>query len=133
MAHVSDADIAAVMHTRFKDSFYRFYQTMCDSWRERFVPDSFFLPVVSGRPILMLEGGRDPATPPRHAQSLLPTLPKARLVISPYLGHGISGAGCAPDLIEQFIRSADATALKAECLENMPAAPFFMPPVAKSE
>jgi pimeloyl-ACP methyl ester carboxylesterase len=133
MAHVSEADIAAVMHTRFKDSFYRFYQTMCDSWRERFVPDSFFQPLVSDRPILMLEGGRDPATPPRHAMSLLPTLSKARLIISPYLGHGISSTGCAPDLIEQFIRNADATALKAQCLESMPAAPFFMPPVAKTE
>ncbi len=133
MAHVSEADIAAVMQTRFKDSFYRFYQSMCDSWRARFVPDSFFAPLVSDRPILMLEGGRDPATPPRHAQSLLPTLSKARLIISPNLGHGISTVGCAPDLIDQFIRSANASTLNAQCLENLPAAPFFVPLVAKFE
>ena len=131
MANVKEADIAAVMKTRFQDSFYRFYENMCNSWRARFVPDSFFQPLVSDRPILMLEGGRDPATPPRHAKRLLPTLPHARLIIAPYLGHGISSVGCAPDLIDQFIRSADATVLKAQCLENMPAAPFFMPPVAK--
>ncbi len=133
MAHVSDADLAAVMHTRFKDSFYTFYQRMCDSWRARFVPDAFFAPLVSDRPILMLEGGRDPATPARHAQSLLPTLSKARLIISPNLGHGISSAGCAPDLIDQFIRTTDASRLDARCLEGLPATPFFVPPVAKFE
>ena len=131
MAHVTDSDIAAVMHTRFKDSFYKFYQSMCDRWRARLVPDAFFEPLVSDRPILMLAGGRDPATPPRHAQSLLPTLSKARLIIAPYAGHGISSIGCAPDLIDQFIRSANASLLKADCLEHMPATPFFMPPVAK--
>jgi pimeloyl-ACP methyl ester carboxylesterase len=132
MAHVHREALASLSTARFKDTFYRLYQSMCERWKTRPVKDDFFSPLHSDRPILMLDGGRDPATPPRHAQALLSTLSNARLVVAKNLGHGLSSVGCAPDLIDQFIRTADPRALDTGCLENIPATPFFLPLKARS-
>jgi pimeloyl-ACP methyl ester carboxylesterase len=131
MSGVSPAMIDATLQTRFQDSFYRFYQRMCHDWPTRFVEPVFFTDVKANAPVLILAGGRDPATPPRHARPLLAGLPNAKLIVAKNLGHGISLAACAPDLIDQFIREASAKNLDGSCLENLPAPPFFVPPLAK--
>jgi len=43
------------------------------------------------------------------------------------LGHGVSLHGCAPRLIEAFIKKADARALDGKCLERIPRPLFVMP------
>ena len=77
--------------------------------------------------MLILSGGLDPATPPRHGAALAERLGRARHVIAPYLGHGVSAQACAPRLITQFVRSADVDALDPSCLEKLPAPSFFEP------
>ena len=77
--------------------------------------------------MLVLSGGLDPATPPRHGAAVAERLGNARHVVSPYLGHGLSGQACAPRLITRFVREGDFVNLDADCLEKLPAASFFEP------
>ena len=78
-------------------------------------------------PALILSGGIDPATPPRHGAQVAATLPNARHFIAPQLGHGVSLHGCAPRLIETFVRKASAAELDGKCLERIPRPLFVLP------
>ncbi len=113
--------------TRFGPVFADLYADACTSVATRPVPAEFYQVPRSEVPVLVLSGGLDPATPPRHGASVAERLGNARHVVSPYFGHGVSGQACAPRLITQFIRSASFSSLDTECLEKLPAAAFFEP------
>ena len=78
-------------------------------------------------PALILSGGIDPATPPRHGDAVAAALPNSRHFVAPQLGHGVSLHGCAPRLIEAFIRAGDARGLDGSCLERIPRPLFVLP------
>jgi pimeloyl-ACP methyl ester carboxylesterase len=99
----------------------------CRIWPKGPVPADYYEPVRSDVPALLLSGGIDPATPPRHGTQVAATLPNSRHLVAPHLGHGVSLHGCAPRLIEKFIRGADARALDGACLERIPRPLFVMP------
>jgi len=113
--------------TRFGTVFADLYAEACASVATRPVPAGFHQVPRSEVPVLVLSGGLDPATPPRHGTSVAERLGHARHVVSPYLGHGLSGQACAPRLITQFVRTADVRTLEVGCLEKLPAAAFFEP------
>jgi pimeloyl-ACP methyl ester carboxylesterase len=96
------------------------------------VPEAFYTVGASATPVLLLSGGIDPATPPRHAQRVADALgAKARHVIIPNAGHGQLGSGCVPDLLFRFIAADDeaqALALDAACATSIPRPPAFVPP-----
>jgi pimeloyl-ACP methyl ester carboxylesterase len=127
MSIITKEELATVAPTRFGRSFYDEYQRLCALWPSRPAPASFFAQPRSDVPILMLAGGLDPATPPRHAQRVAAHLTHAQLLIAPELGHGVSTQGCAPDLIEKFVRHPDAGELDGTCLRSIPRPPFFEP------
>jgi pimeloyl-ACP methyl ester carboxylesterase len=91
------------------------------------VPDAFYDIGRVDVPVLVLSGGLDPATPPRHGATVAERLGRARHVVATNLGHGISGQSCAPRLITRFIRDGDFRDLDFACLEQLPAARFFAP------
>jgi pimeloyl-ACP methyl ester carboxylesterase len=99
----------------------------CRIWPKGPVPPDFYEPVRSDVAALLLSGGIDPATPPRHAIEVARTLPNARHLVAPQLGHGVSLHGCAPRLIETFIRKGTADGLDASCLERIPRPLFVVP------
>lgn len=103
----------------------------CRIWPRGKLPGDFYEPVVSDVPALVLSGGIDPATPPRHGEAVVKSLRNARHVVAPHIGHGVSLRGCAPRLVESFIRTADAKGLDASCLERIPR-PLFMLPLGVS-
>ena len=103
----------------------------CRLWPRGKLPADFYEPVVSDVPVLVLSGGIDPATPPRHGEAVVKSLANARHLVAPHIGHGVSLRGCAPRLIESFIRKADAKGLDAACLERIPR-PLFMLPLGVS-
>ena len=78
-------------------------------------------------PVLILSGGIDPATPPRHGDEVARTLSHARHFVAPHLGHGVSLHGCAPRLIESFVRKGNADGLDGKCLERIPRPLFLLP------
>src|SRR5439155_7780505 len=99
----------------------------CRVWPRGSVPADFYDPVRSNVPVLLLSGGIDPATPPRHAEEVAKTLANARHFIAPQVGHGVSLHGCGPRLVEKFFRAGDAKSLDGKCLERIPRPLFVLP------
>ena len=79
--------------------------------------------------MLLLSGGIDPATPPRHAARVAKALgPMARDVVVANAGHGVLGVGCVRDVVFRFIDAADdrdALAVDAGCVASVPRPPAF--------
>jgi pimeloyl-ACP methyl ester carboxylesterase len=128
---ITPEDLAAASRGFFGRALVDDFLRACRHWPRAEVPADFYEPVRSTAPVLILSGGIDPATPPRHAEAVLPGLPNARHAVAPHLSHGVSGHGCAPRLIEKFIRSADARSLDVSCLARIPR-PLFLLPVGTS-
>jgi len=118
---------ARVAATRFGGAFLDVYEQACRNVPARPVPPAFYEIPASKAPVLVLSGGLDPATPPRHGARVAERLGNARHVVSPYLGHIVSTNGCAPTQIGRFIRDAAFDRLDTGCLTRLPAATFFVP------
>jgi pimeloyl-ACP methyl ester carboxylesterase len=118
---------AATAKTRFGSTFADVYNDACSAIATRPVPDAFYQVPRSEVPVLVLSGGLDPATPPRHGAAVAQRLGNARHVEAPFLGHGVSAQACAARLITRFVRSASFTELDTDCLEKLPASTFFEP------
>jgi len=103
----------------------------CRHWPRAELPADYYQPVRSEVPVLILSGGIDPATPPRHGAAVAATLPNARHAVAANLSHGVSTHGCAPRLIEKFVRSGEAKSLDVACLDRIPR-PLFVLPVGAS-
>lgn len=118
---------AGAGNTRFGTTFAELYAEACAKVATRPVPPEFYQVLRTDVPVLILSGGLDPATPPRHGAAIAQRLGNARHIVAPFLGHGVSAQACAPRLIAQFVRTADAAALDPACLEKLPAPSFFEP------
>jgi pimeloyl-ACP methyl ester carboxylesterase len=127
---ISEADLAGLSKSFFGRALVDHFVGACRIWPRGEVPPDYYEPVRSTAPVLILSGGSDPATPPRHGEQVAAALPNARHIVAPHLGHGVSMHGCAPKLIEQFVRAGNAAVLDARCLERIPR-PLFVRPLAK--
>ncbi len=112
------------------------YEQACAGWPRAAVPEAFYKVGTAATPVLLLAGGLDPATPPRHAKRVADALgAQARLVLVPHAGHGLLGSGCVPDLLYRFIDARDeaqALAIDAACITGIPRPPAFVPPVPEA-
>ena len=124
---ITREDLAAVSSSFFGPTLVDDFIRACRWWPRGEVPADFYEPVRSDVPALILSGGIDPATPPRHGEKVAATLPNARHLVAPHVGHGVSLHGCAPRLIESFIRAGSAKQLDARCLERIPRPLFVLP------
>ena len=124
---ITAADLAAASRSLFGRALVDDFIRACRLWPRGRVPDDFYQPVRADTPVLILSGGIDPATPPRHGELVAADLPNSRHLVAPQLGHGVSGRGCAPRLIESFIRKGDAKSLDGRCLERIPRPMFLLP------
>jgi pimeloyl-ACP methyl ester carboxylesterase len=97
----------------------------CDSWPAAQLPASYFEPVVSDVPTLLLSGNLDPVTPPSWGELVAAGLSRSRHVIVPGAGHGTTPIGCVPELITEFIEHRDAAALDTACVERLVRPAFF--------
>lgn len=107
------------------------YTQVCADWPRGDVPADFYKTTASPSPVLMLSGGIDPVTPPRHAERLTPLLGKqVQHVVVPNSGHGVMGLACVRDIIFKFIDTPeDAAALPqdAACAIRVPRPGVFVP------
>ena len=110
------------------------YRSLCPDWpRAPVLPEPLRPSAV---PVLMLSGGVDPVTPPRHAARAAEALgDKVRHLVAPQHGHGVLGTGCARPLLQRFLEAEDEAealgpALKqaTHCLAAMPRPPVYLPP-----
>jgi pimeloyl-ACP methyl ester carboxylesterase len=115
----------------FGTTFSRLYEEVCATWPRGAVPASFYTLAKSDSPVLVLSGGIDPVTPPRHGERVARALgPLARHVVVANAGHGVMSIGCMRDVVFRFIDAAsdrDATTVDAECAAHVPRPPAFEP------
>ena len=128
LPRVDAAAAAAAAATRFGTGILQMYRRVCGAVPVRPVPEGFFTVPRATAPVLLLSGGLDPATPPRHAEAVERALPNARHLVAANLGHGVSMQGCAPELVQRFIRQANFDGIDGACLQRLPPPRFFAPP-----
>jgi pimeloyl-ACP methyl ester carboxylesterase len=133
LPRVDAAARAAVAATRFGASFIRVYDEACAAVPTREVPAAFYRLSDADAPVLILSGGADPATPPRHGERVARELKRATHVVAPNLAHGVSMHGCGPELVAGFIRQAGTAGLDLDCLSKLPAPKFFAPPTGEAK
>jgi pimeloyl-ACP methyl ester carboxylesterase len=108
-----------------------FYQAACQNWPRGEVPAGFDHISKSPAPVLLMSGGADPATPPRHGARVAQALgAKALHLVVPNWGHGVMSAGCMRDVVFRFVDAAnDAAALQtpSACAKHIPSPPFSTP------
>ncbi len=121
----------------YGDSFAEQYRRICADWPRGTVPPAFYSVPVAKVPVLLLSGGADPVTPPRHGQRVAQALgAQARHVVVPQAGHGVMALPCMRDVLFRFIdaaEGADALKVDADCARNIPRPPAFQPVTAASE
>jgi pimeloyl-ACP methyl ester carboxylesterase len=114
----------------FGDAFARTYERLCSAWPRGAVPAAFYTLPKAQTPVLMLSGGIDPATPPRHAERAGRALgAMARHVVVANAGHGVMAIGCMRDVVYRFIdavEDSDALAVDAGCAARVPRPPAFV-------
>lgn len=72
------------------------------------LPDSSDAPVVSDLPVLLVNGGLDPATDPAYGPMVGASLPKSQNIVFPGAGHGQFQDPCAVAIVAAF--AADPSA-----------------------
>lgn len=116
----------------FGDDVARLYAQVCSFWPRGAVPAAFYTMPPAKSPVLVLAGGIDPVTPPRHAEHAATALgAKARLIVVPNAGHNVTPVGCMRDVVYRFFEARDdaqALAVDATCALNVPRPMFYVPP-----
>jgi pimeloyl-ACP methyl ester carboxylesterase len=113
------------------DRFAALYRDVCAAWPRGEVPAAFYTMPPAPAPVLVLSGGLDPVTPPRHGERTAQALgAQARHVVVPNAGHGVMSIGCTRDVLFRFIDAVDpkdALAVDTACVESIPRPPAFQP------
>jgi pimeloyl-ACP methyl ester carboxylesterase len=117
---------AASANTFLGDTMFRTRMKPCDFWPVANVPEEYYKPVVSNKPVLILSGEFDPVTPPSWGEQVALHLSNSRHIVVPGTGHGASTAGCVPKLIAQFFDEASTARLDTACVAKLHRPPFFV-------
>jgi pimeloyl-ACP methyl ester carboxylesterase len=86
------------------------------------VPADIGQRVRSAVPVLLLNGGADPAEPPGNVANARRELPNGLTAILPGQGHGQLGLGCVDTLIARFIAAGTARPGYSVCTAGAAAA-----------
>jgi pimeloyl-ACP methyl ester carboxylesterase len=100
----------------------------CAMWPRGKVDPSYYAPIVSDVPALVLSGELDPVTPPGWGESVARHLTNARHITMPATGHGVIGTPCGARLIQDFIERGSAADLDTSCVTSVRRPPFFLSP-----
>ena len=112
-----------------------FYTQACQNWPRGAVPSDFYTVLAAPSPVLVLSGGADPATPPRHGERVARALgathaARVQHVVVPQAGHGVATVGCMNDVLFRFIdavQDRDALPQDASCALKIPRPTVFVP------
>ena len=128
-ARVTPEDLAREgANTVFGGYLLRGQVLACEMWPKGRVDASYYEPVASDVPTLILSGDVDPVTPPGWGDSVAKHLRNARHIVVPATGHGVVATACGQRLIQQFIDRANASELDTECVNQARRPPFFLTP-----
>jgi pimeloyl-ACP methyl ester carboxylesterase len=118
----------------FGDGMARLYRDVCAQWPRGAVPADFYAISPAPAATLVLSGGADPVTPPRHGERSAAALgANARHVVVAQAGHGVMSLPCMRDVLYRFIDApTDAAALQvsADCAAAVPRPGAHLPLLA---
>ena len=100
----------------------------CDFWPRGKVDASFYEPVQSNIPTLVMSGELDPVTPPTWGEQVARTLPNSQHVVMPGTGHTPGGSGCGQRIMYNFIDAGTTQGLDTTCTARVKRPPFFVSP-----
>ena len=106
----------------------RLQQDVCEFWPRGDVPASFYEPVSSDVPTLVMSGEIDPVTPPVWGEEIAKHLSRSRHIVMPGTGHTAGGTGCGLRIIRAFLAKGDTEGLDTSCMANVKRPPFFVTP-----
>ena len=109
----------------FDNAIYSSLEPTCRFWPIGEIPESYFEPVTSDVPVLLLSGILDPVTPPKYGWEAARTLSNSEHIVVPGVGHGTSLQGCIPKLLHEFFNNPDPGSLNASCVSDLSRPPFF--------
>lgn len=112
-----------------------FYARACQNWPRGLVPPEFYAVPATHSPVLLLSGGADPATPPRHGERVAQALgvqdrSLVQHIVVPQAGHGVAAVGCMNEVLFRFIdakQNAIALPQDAGCASKIPRPGVFVP------
>ncbi|MDZ7924059.1 MAG: alpha/beta fold hydrolase [Marinagarivorans sp.] len=89
-------------------------------------PEPLFEPIKSAVPSLVLSGQFDPVTPAFWGDWASQQLSNSQHWVVEGGHHGVSGLGCMPKLLADFIARASFNGLNTDCLKTLKATAFFV-------
>lgn len=122
---------AAAVQTGFLGDFRLRQQVeACSHWVRGELPASYFDPVASEAPVLILSGERDPVTPARWGYEVQEFLPRSLHLVVPFGGHGwfgLRGAECIDELASRLLDTGSVEGLDgASCVASIGRPPFLL-------
>ncbi len=102
------------------------YARVCEVWPYTRLDPSYWQPVASEVPALLLSGSRDPVTPPAGAEAVASHLPNSLHIVVPGAGHGVGGP-CIQQIQTRFVEAGTTEGLDTSCLEERPPTEFVVP------
>jgi pimeloyl-ACP methyl ester carboxylesterase len=116
----------------FGEGLAPLYREVCAFWPRGELAAGFRQIAPAPVATLLLSGGIDPATPPRHGERVAQALgAKARHAVVPNAGHGLLSLPCVRDAVFRFVDAVDddqALRIDVDCARDIPRPPVFMPP-----
>jgi pimeloyl-ACP methyl ester carboxylesterase len=92
------------------------YRAACRQWPHATLDASFWQPVRSELPVLVLSGEHDPVTPPSRGAAVAQRFRNSLHVVVAGAGHGVGGR-CIDAMIQTLIDTADVTQLDPSCVQ----------------
>ncbi len=115
----------------FGRHFAELYVRICADWPRGEVPAAFYRVTAAPVATLLLSGGIDPVTPPRHGERAAKSLgAKARHVVVEQAGHGVLGLACMRDAVVRFVAADgddEALMLDFSCATRLPRPLVYAP------
>ena len=102
------------------------YKRVCERWPSAKLPQSYFAPVYSDKPALLLSGGRDPVTPVSGANAVAGHWPNSLHIVVPNGGHG-QGGNCINQMILKLVATASVKGIDVTCVRSRPPTRFEFP------
>ena len=103
-------------------------QQACTFWPRGKVDESFYEPVTSAIPTLVMSGEVDPVTPPSWGEQVAATLSNSKHVVMRGTGHTAGGTGCGQRIMREFIEEGSPANLDTSCVDKVRRPAFFVSP-----
>ena len=114
--------------TLFGDYIMNIQQRGCEFWPRGKVDASYYEPVTSSIPALVMSGEVDPVTPPEWGEAVAKTLSNSTHLVMPGTGHTPGGTGCGQRVMKSFIDRGSVDGIDTACVERVRRPGFFVTP-----